>query len=126
VKPPIAANGSDPRPFQAPGGQPVSPRWSPDGSSIAFNDVLPSGQGESIYVLTLADGTSRLITETSSRGLIRWSPDGTEIAYTRDDRHAANVWAVSRSERSASPDHRRRVRIRPRLVAGRGADRIFP
>jgi Tol biopolymer transport system component len=57
-------------------------------------DVLPSGQGDGIYLMNVADGTSLLITDTASGDLISWSPDGKEIAYTRANGDVANVWAV--------------------------------
>jgi TolB protein len=76
------------------GGDPVSPQWSPDGTSVAFDDALSSGRGRGLYLMNLADGSVRLLTDQASDSLISWSPDGTEIAFTREQSDVANVWAV--------------------------------
>lgn len=54
-----------------------SPKWSPDGTKIAF-----SGHGSDIYVMN-ADGTEevRLTDRQRFESLPAWSPDGTQIAY---------------------------------------------
>jgi dipeptidyl aminopeptidase/acylaminoacyl peptidase len=69
-----------------------SPRWSPDGKTIAFvrateKDGKP--QPSQIYVLQLDGGDARALTEIA-RGASApvWSPDGSRIAFsstTKDD-----------------------------------------
>ncbi len=60
----------------------VQPRWSPDGTKIAFSSVrAPSGQ--EIWVMN-ADGTgqTQLTTAAGLDSTPAWSPDGTKIAYS--------------------------------------------
>jgi RHS repeat-associated protein len=61
-----------------------APRWSPDGSRIAFQsdrDNSPEGAAD-IYVMS-ADGANqtRLTTDPADDGAPAWSPDGTRIAF---------------------------------------------
>ena len=87
-----AASGSgEPRRLTS-GTRDSSPRWSPDGKTIAFvrsteRDGKP--QPSQIYVLQLEGGEARAITEIA-RGASApvWSPDGSRIAFsstTKDD-----------------------------------------
>jgi len=61
-----------------------SPRWSPDGTRLAFT----SSRGEEksaaqIYVLPVEGGEAQKLTElTEDPGELVWSPDGTKIAFT--------------------------------------------
>lgn len=83
----VNADGSGlQRILSAPAGGSASwPDWSPDGSRIAYNVVLPGAQA-AINVVN-ADGTNdvRLSTPSASYGdhHPRWSPDGRRIALMR-------------------------------------------
>jgi dipeptidyl aminopeptidase/acylaminoacyl peptidase len=64
------------------GDQPqASPRWSPDGSRIAF--VTRGDDGPEIYLFWLETGESARLTqlERAPRDLA-WSPDGSQIAFS--------------------------------------------
>ena len=68
-----------------------SPRWSPDGTQLAFT----SSRGEEkspaqIYVLPLEGGEPVKLTDLDEDpGQIAWSPDGSRIAFTARVRGAA-------------------------------------
>ena len=60
----------------------VSPRWSPDGTRLAYIST-GSGGGAELHVRWMATGQSANITALAEGpGGIAWSPDGTSIAYT--------------------------------------------
>ena len=86
----VPANGSsEPRPLTS-GTHDSSPRWSPDGRTIAFvrsaeKDGKP--QSPQIYTLMLEGGEARPITDLArGAGAPVWSPDGTKIAFSSSTR----------------------------------------
>jgi dipeptidyl aminopeptidase/acylaminoacyl peptidase len=60
------------------------PRWSPDGTRIAF---LSSRSGKvNVYVLSLEGGDPEQVTDLPSDAqALAWSPDGTRIAFLSSD-----------------------------------------
>ena len=116
-----------------PGKSDGSPRWSPDGSSIAFTsdrDGAPQ-----LYRLPLGGGEAEKLTDRKEAvGAFRWSPDGARIALLmnepkseaqeqrekdkddgrvvdRDDRHA-RVWLLDVATKALKPVTTGRWRIR--------------
>jgi dipeptidyl aminopeptidase/acylaminoacyl peptidase len=69
------------RPLMAGAGSYFSPRWSPDGTRLAY--VAAEGGGPQLYVRWMGSGESARITglPESPSGLA-WSPDGRRIAYS--------------------------------------------
>jgi serine/threonine-protein kinase len=59
------------------------PRWSPDGSSIAFSTVV------GVYVAPALGGAARLITDVGAFGT--WSPDGRRLAYVTGSTTASRL-----------------------------------
>jgi len=58
-----------------------NPRWSPDGSRIAFSSPA-EGNGSEIFIYWVESGAMARITqlERSPRSM-KWSPDGTQLAF---------------------------------------------
>lgn len=63
-----------------------SPRWSPDGTRLAFLAKDAGTQRPQIYVLPLAGGDAQRITD-AKEGIeaFTWSPDSSRIAYIAED-----------------------------------------
>ena len=60
-----------------------SPRWSPDGTRIAFlNDGEPGGPQLWVRWMDAEGATSQLTRVSDLRGDIRWSPDGRSIGFS--------------------------------------------
>jgi Tol biopolymer transport system component len=74
--------GGEPRQFTAGAKRDGSPRWSPDGTQLAFT----SERGDEKPQLAIMPGTggeSRIVTKMPlGAGVPAWSPDGTRIAFS--------------------------------------------
>ncbi|HUP67944.1 MAG TPA: S9 family peptidase [Sphingomicrobium sp.] len=69
------------RPLEAGSGSYSSPRWSPDGTRLAF--VGSDGAAAQLFVRWMASGTDARITGLpDGPDTIAWSPDGRRIAYS--------------------------------------------
>lgn len=63
----------------------TNPKWSPDGSMIAFTSNRKESRNQ-IYVMRTNGGEAEAITEVKGGiGNFEWSPDGKSIAYTMTD-----------------------------------------
>ena len=78
----VPAAGGDATPVVEAPQSANSPRWSPDGSMLAFGARLGPG-GYQVYVFPTTGGEARALTH-SPLGVMSyaWSPDGKSIAYT--------------------------------------------
>lgn len=75
------ADGSDHRPLFSSQDNFSSPRWSPDGSRIAYLSNLERGQ--QLYVRWMDTGQTALLTNIQlSASNLSWSADGETIAFT--------------------------------------------
>lgn len=88
------ADGSTPGlRFTAGPGQDALPRWSPDGTTLAFvsDRDAPQVEGKkrrpkNIFVLSLAGGEARRLTSfDEDAGDLTWSPDGRQLAFVLKD-----------------------------------------
>ena len=58
------------------------PRWSPDGTQIAFNAILPAPATWNIYVISSAGGSAeRILPSEQSQVDVGWSPDGKSVIF---------------------------------------------
>ena len=89
----VNADGSKHRKLTSTDQSESSPRWSPDGTRIAF--VSGSAEGSEIYVYWVETGqVARLTQLERSPGGIAWSPDGNQIAFTMLVPEARSVLAA--------------------------------
>lgn len=75
-----AVDGSYDRQFTQGDQTDSAPHWSPDGKSLAFLSSRKEGQDPQLYLIDMAGGEARAITDI--KGAIAdlvWSPDGTKI-----------------------------------------------
>jgi dipeptidyl aminopeptidase/acylaminoacyl peptidase len=62
-------------------GKDSSPKWSPDGKTIAF--LSARSGGSQVYLLSMDGGEAHAITKLSTGAdIVKWSPDGKTIAFT--------------------------------------------
>jgi len=80
----VPANGGEPRRLTQE--EDRSPRWSPDGRTIAFLGRRGQGATTQIHLLNAAGGESRPLTSAPAPvTTFKWSPDGRSIAFTYAD-----------------------------------------
>ncbi|MFN7932006.1 MAG: protein kinase [Bryobacteraceae bacterium] len=86
------SDGTEAQPLARAGEMRVgSPRWSPDGSQIAF-DAYTHALGD-IYIIGQEGGAARRLTpEPSAESRPSWSRDGKWIYFTSDRTGRAEVW----------------------------------
>jgi dipeptidyl aminopeptidase/acylaminoacyl peptidase len=78
--------GGEARPFTTGPHADNTPRWSPDGTKLAFlSDRLEDGKPQ-IYLLDRAGGEARKLADLpSSPADLAWSPDGTTLGFLMED-----------------------------------------
>src|SRR5947208_6051777 len=76
----VPADGSaPPRRFTSGGGKDSAPRWSPDGTRLAFLSDRDGGKAQ-VYVIDAAGGEARKLSAISEgAGAPAWSPDGMRL-----------------------------------------------
>ncbi len=64
-----------------------SPRWSPDGLTLAFLSDRAERGTKALYRIRVDGGEATLLVKRKKRGIetLEWSPDGTRIAFTAPD-----------------------------------------
>jgi dipeptidyl aminopeptidase/acylaminoacyl peptidase len=78
----VNADGTNNRPLRSEAKNFSSPRWSPDGTRIAY--VSAAEGSPQLYVRWIDTGQTALLTNlVQAPGAISWSPDGKSIAFTQ-------------------------------------------
>ncbi|HET6368629.1 MAG TPA: hypothetical protein VFG27_15440, partial [Pseudomonadales bacterium] len=78
----VETAGGAPRRFTAGPGRDTAPRWSPDGSRLAFISERERGKKGQLLVMPADGGEPTALTELKN-GVsgAEWSPDGTRLAF---------------------------------------------
>ncbi len=88
--------GGDPMPITDSPFDEFGPKWSPDGTEIAFSGDLAAGE-EAVMVVPADGGTPvQLASGPWIFSLPRWSPDGLQIAFRSIETGRGEVWLASR------------------------------
>jgi len=78
----------------------TSPRFSPDGSTIAFISCR-AGSSTDVWLMDRDRGDARPLTDGSSEAHFPdWFPGGDRLAYFTIRRHRKELWAVTMEDRS--------------------------
>jgi dipeptidyl aminopeptidase/acylaminoacyl peptidase len=78
----VNADGTNNRPLRSESKSFMSPRWSPDGTRLAY--VSAAEGSPQLYVRWMDSGQTALLTNlVQAPGAIAWSPDGKSIAFTQ-------------------------------------------
>ncbi|HEY1757823.1 MAG TPA: hypothetical protein VGG72_20800 [Bryobacteraceae bacterium] len=68
---------------------------SPDGTQLAISCATPGKPESRVYIVPVAGGAPRLVTEHPNSYWHSWSPDGKTIIFTRPDHGSGNIFAIS-------------------------------
>ena len=90
----LRADGSDHRPLLSGTANYSSPRWSPDGTRLAY--LSNEERGSQLYVRWMDTGQTALLTNIqNSASNISWSPDGQTIAFNMNVEFDSKPFSVN-------------------------------
>ena len=126
----VPTESGEPRTFTSGDSSARHPRWSPDGTQIAFlsDRQKPNDQ---IYLLPADGGEARALTSLDTEGSIgglRWSPDGSKIAFLFRETPPQNRKAAKeeREKSGASSPVRHHTRLNYRFDGMGYYDDAYP
>lgn len=94
----LRADGSDHRPLLSGTANYSSPRWSPDGTRLAY--LSNEERGSQLYVRWMGTGQTALLTNIqNSASNISWSPNGKTIAFTMNVKFDSKPFSISMPEK---------------------------
>jgi eukaryotic-like serine/threonine-protein kinase len=78
------------------------PRWSPDGTQIAFTD-MQRGRPNKILVISAKGGVAQeMLAENLSQEDANWSPDSKQMVFGRDDTEKATIQLLDLNSKQVS------------------------
>lgn len=99
----LRADGSDHRPLLSGTANYSSPRWSPDGTRLAY--LSNEERGSQLYVRWMDTGQTALLTNIqNSASNISWSLDGQTIAFTMNVEFDSKPFSVSMPDKPEGAD----------------------
>ncbi len=99
----LRADGSDHRPLLSGTANYSSPRWSPDGTRLAY--LSNEERGSQLYVRWMDTGQTALLTNIqNSASNISWSPDGQTIAFNMNVEFDSKPLSVSMPDKPEGAD----------------------
>lgn len=105
--------GVAPRKLTQTKGIETSPRWSPDGTRIAFSARRDGDEVAQIYVIDVARGgeAGRITSLTTGARSPRWSPDGRTLLFVSEVYPGADDEAANRQAAKAEKDRKHTARV---------------
>jgi dipeptidyl aminopeptidase/acylaminoacyl peptidase len=108
----VPTDGSQaPRRFSQGPKRDASPRWSPDGTRLAFVSNRDTDAGAQLYVIPAEGGEALQLTDLGKESVDEptWSPDGTRIAFSARVRDPSYD---EEKDRKRAPRHIKRLKYR--------------
>ncbi|WP_306054711.1 S9 family peptidase [Natronococcus wangiae] len=107
----VSIGGGEPRQFTAAAGVDAEPRWSPDGTRLAFTSTRGEDDRQQLWILPTTGGEARRVTGVvGGVSGLEWGPDGSRLCFTQQvtesDREAGRDLAVDAEYEPEAPDPR--------------------
>ncbi len=106
----VDTQGGEPRQFTAGAKRDTAPKWSPDGTQLAFLSQREDEKPAQLCVMPANGGESRVLTKLPlGAGVPAWSPDGTRLLFS------AKTGEAPDPESKAAKPYRRITSLKYRL-----------